>query len=53
MKKTIYLVAQGEIGGPIPRPLFRAVAEILRTVRQLQREAQGLEQEESDTPQAR
>lgn len=42
------LYAQGEAGGPIPRQLFRAVAEILRAVRQIQREARG--EHESDTP---
>jgi len=46
------LFAQGEIGGPIPRHLFKAVAEVLRAVKQIQREAAGLspDQPRGDTP---
>lgn len=48
------LYAQGEAGNPIPRPLFRAVAEILRAVRQLQQQAQTNtnDQKEDDMPSA-
>lgn len=48
------LYAQGEAGAPIPRQLFRAVAEILRAVRQIQQQAQTKTQadDEPDMPSA-
>lgn len=48
------LYSQGEAGGPIPRTLFRAVAEVLRAVRQIERDARGEQQppSEDDMPSA-
>jgi type III secretion protein U len=46
------LFSQGEAGAPIPRSLFRAVAEVLRAVRQIQREASGAQDDDKDVPSA-